>query len=372
MNIPLVDLTAQYRAIEDDITASINEVLRSGQFILGPNVAALEHEVAAYLGVKHAIGVGSGTDALILSLRALGIGPGDEVIVPSYTFFATAEAAMLLGARPLFVDVDPDTYCLNVAQLERQITKRTRAILPVHLYGHPADMQPLLNVAGAHGLHVIEDNAQALGAEYHDRKTGALGDVGCLSFFPSKNLGAYGDGGMIVTDNEQIAEQVRMLRTHGWRDKYSPEFTGYNSRLDELQAAILRVKLPHLDSWNDRRRELARRYSDRLSRLGLQTPVEAPGARHIYHLYILRVQERQRVQAALREAGVASAVYYPVPLHLLEPCRSSDAVTPALPVSEAASNETLAIPLYPELTDEQVEYVLETVENVLSPSSIGA
>ena len=366
MSIPLIDLVAQYRTIQPGIDKAIHQVLESGRFILGPNVAALEQEVAAYLGVEHGVGVASGTDALVLALRALGVGPGDEVIVPTYTFFATAEAVMLVGATPVLVDIEPDTYCLGVQQVAERITARTKAFIPVHLYGHPADMIPLLELAQAHGLRVIEDNAQAFGAEYGGRKTGSLGDAGCLSFFPSKNLGAYGDGGMMVTNDGEVAERVRMLRTHGWRRKYYPEMLGYNSRLDELQAAILRVKLRHLDGWNERRRNLARQYAERLSGLGVGLPHEAPQAKHAYHLYVVRVKDRDRVQQCLNEAGIASAVYYPQPLHLTEPCRPLGYHEGDFPVAELASRETLAIPLYPEMPKEQLHSVVAALERAMA------
>ena len=370
MRIPLIDLVAQYRAIQPEIDKAIRQVLVSGRFILGPNVEALEQEVAAYLGVKHAVGMASGTDALVLGLRALGIGPGDEVIVPTYTFFATAEAVMLLGATPVFVDIEPDTYCLDVQQVAERITARTKAVIPVHLYGHPADMTPLLELAQAYGLKVIEDNAQAFGAEYGGHKTGSLGDVGCLSFFPSKNLGAYGDGGMVTTNDGEVAERVRMLRTHGWRKKYYPEVTGYNSRLDELQAAILRVKLRHLDGWNERRRDLASRYTERLSGLGLGVPCEVPQARHVYHLYIIRVKGRDRVQQYLKEAGIASGVYYPQPLHLMKTCRPLGFKEGDFPVAEQASRETLAIPLYPEMSEEQLQEVVAALEHAMATPEV--
>jgi dTDP-4-amino-4,6-dideoxygalactose transaminase len=367
--IPLLDLVAQYRTIQPEIDAAIRQVLDGGHFILGPNVAGLESEVARYLGVKHGVGVASGTDALILALRALNVGPGDEVIVPAYTFFATAEAVLLVGAKPVFVDVRPDTYCIDVAQVAPRITNRTKAIIPVHLYGHPADMTPLMDLARSRGLKVIEDNAQAFGADYQGTKTAAFGDVGCISFFPSKNLGGFGDGGMVVTNDPAIAERVKMLRTHGWKKKYFPEEVGYNSRLDELQAAILRVKLKYIDQWNDHRRQLAARFTARLRELGLGVPHEAPGCRHVYHLYIVRFQNRPNVEMALKEAGVSSAVYYPRPLHLLPPCVAAAggaAATPSLPVSEKASLETLSLPLYPEMTEQQIEGVLSGVERVMT------
>lgn len=366
MKIPLIDLVVHYRAIRTEIDEAIHQVLESGQFILGPHVAALEQEVATYLGVRHAIGVASGTDALVLALRALGIGPGHEVIVPVYTFFATAEAVMLVGATPVFVDIDADTYCLDVKQVAGRITNRTKAVIPVHLYGHPADMSPLLELAQAHKLKVIEDNAQAFGAEYHGRKTGSLGDVGCISFFPSKNLGGYGDGGMVVTNDDEITERVRMLRSHGWHKKYYPEMTGYNSRLDGIQAAILRVKLQHLDEWNERRRALADQYMELLADLKIDLPYEAPYAKHVYHLFIIRIKERDRVQQYLNEEGIASAVYYPQSLHLAKPCRTLRFQEEGFPLAEQASQETLAIPLYPEISREQLRRVATVLQHAMA------
>lgn len=374
MKIPLIDLAAQHRAIQPEIEAAIRDVIEQGQYILGPNVKALESEIAAYLGVEFGVGVASGTDALVLALRALDIGQGDEVIVPAYTFFATAEAVLLVGATPVFVDVEPRTYGINVEQVARAVSPRTKAVIAVHLYGHPADMNPLLELARAKGFKVIEDNAQAFGADYEGGKTGAMGDIGCLSFFPSKNLGALGDGGMVVTNDAEIAGKVRMLRTHGWRKKYHPEMVGYNSRLDEMQAAILRVKLPHLDGWNRGRREVALRYNQMLEGAAVQTPIEAPNAHHVYHLYVLEVENRQHVEAGLKERGVPSSVYYPVPLHLTQPCLRFGHHVGDFPVSEAASEHTLAIPFFPEISDEQMERVVAVLEEVVGREvvSIGA
>jgi dTDP-4-amino-4,6-dideoxygalactose transaminase len=369
MNIPLLDLIAQYRAIQPEIEEAMRQVLESGQFILGTNVAALEQEVAAYLGSNYAVGVGSGTDALVLALRAMDIGLGDEVIVPTYTFFSTAEAVMLLGATPIFVDIDPRTYCLNVHQAAERITAKTKAVIPVHLYGHSADLAPLLDLAGAHGFKVVEDNAQAFGAEYKGRKTGSLGDAGCLSFFPSKNLGAYGDGGMVVTNDIALAERVQMLRTHGWRTKYYPEQIGYNSRLDELQAAFLRVKLRHVDAWNERRRELAHWLKERLMAFGIDVPYEAPQAKHAYHLYIVRMKDRVAAQRYLNEQGIGSAVYYPLALHLTEPCRVYGYAEGDFPIAERATKETLALPLYPEMNEEQADRVVTAVRKIVECES---
>jgi dTDP-4-amino-4,6-dideoxygalactose transaminase len=357
MTIPLADLVAQYRTIQADVDAAIRSVLESGHFILGPNTKALEREIAAYLGVGSAVGVASGTDALILALRALGIGPGDEVIVPDFTFLATASAVLHAGASPVLVDVNPDTYSLDLSAVAAHITNRTRAVIPVHLFGQPVDMGPLMDLAAAHHLSVIEDNAQALGASYRGRRTGAIGHVGCLSFFPSKNLGGYGDGGMVVTNDADVAERVRMLRTHGWREKYDPEVLGYNSRLDEMQAAVLRVKLRHLDAWNAERRRRAGLYAEAFAGTSIQTPVERTDATHVHHLYVVGVSQRAVMERALKERGIATAIYYPRPLHATKLFRTL-AAGRAFPVSDALSEDLLAIPLYPEMSDEQQETVV--------------
>ncbi len=360
-----MDMSAQYQTIRAEIDQAMQQALEGGQLILGPNVSAIEREIAHYLGVSHAVGVASGTDALALALRALGIEQGDEIILPTYTFFATVEAVMQVGATPVFVDSQPDTYCLNVDQVEERLTERTKAVIPVHLYGCPAEMDHLRELTQSEGIKVIEDNAQAMGADYHGMKTGSIGDVGCLSFFPSKNLGAYGDGGMVVTNNEEVAQQVRMLRTHGWRKKYFPEMVGYNSRLDEVQAAVLRVKLQYLDKWNARRRQLAHEFTDRLWKLGIGVPCEPPQSTHVYHLYIVAVDQREKVQAALKEAGIASGIYYPQPLHFADPCRTFGYHKGSFPVAEEACRKTLAIPLFPEMSQAQVDEVLTVLERII-------
>ena len=365
MKTPLLDLVAQYHSIKEEMDVAVLGVLESGRFILGPNVSALEQEVAAYLGVKHAIGVASGTDALLIALRAAGVEPGDEVIVPTFSFFATVGTVLTLGARPVFVDIHPETYLMNVAAIEAVITPKTKAMIPVHLYGQPADMDEMMAIAQKHGLKVIEDNAQAFGAEYRGVKTAAIGDIGCLSFFPSKNLGGYGDGGMVTTNDDGIAEMVRMLRMHGWKKKYFPEMLGYNSRLDEMQAAVLRVKLKHLDAWNARRAEVAHEYSRHLGELGLCVPVEASNRTHVYHLYMVAFDGRDAVQKRLKDAGIASEVYYPQPLHLTAPCRALGTSEGQFPVSEKCSRTLLALPVYPELTGAQMEEVLATVEGIV-------
>jgi dTDP-4-amino-4,6-dideoxygalactose transaminase len=366
MKIPLLDLVAQYHSIKEEMDKAVLGVLESGSFILGPNVAALEQEVAAYLGVKHAIGVASGTDALVIALRATGLEPGDEVIVPAFSFFATAGTVMTVGAHPVFVDIDPDTYLIDTSAIEAVVTSRTKAIIPVHLYGQPANMDEIMNIAERHGLRVIEDNAQAIGAVYKGKKTATIGDIGCLSFFPSKNLGAYGDGGMVTTNDDRIAEKVRMLRMHGWKKKYFPEMLGYNSRLDEMQAAVLRVKLKYLDGWNARRMEIAREYSRYLGELGLRVPIEAPDRTHVYHLYMVPFEEREVVQQKLKDAGIASAVYYPQPLHLAEPSRKFGTGEGQCPVSEQCSKSLLALPVYPDMTTIQIEEVLAAVERIVT------
>lgn len=364
--ISLVDLTAQYHSIKKEIDMAVLATLESGHFILGPQVVKFEESVASYLGVKHAIGLASGTDALVIALRALNIGEGDEVIIPAYTFFATAGTVISVGAKPVIVDVDPQSYQIDVSKIETAITSKTKALIPVHLYGHPSEMNPILEIANKHGLIVIEDNAQGYGAEYLGKKTGSLGDIGCLSFFPTKNLGAYGDGGMVVTNDDALAEQMRMLRAHGWKKKYYSEMVGYNSRLDALQAAILQAKFPHLDEWNNKRRELSKRYNEYLAPLGVVTPVEREWAKHVYHLYIIRSEKRDELQAFLKQKGIASEVYYPLPPHLSVPCRKFGYKEGDFPHAEKAAKETLALPLYPELTLEQQDEVIAAVKEFLS------
>lgn len=360
--IPLVDLTAQYHSIKNEIDAAVLSTLESGHFILGPQVVKFEESVASYLGVNHAIGLASGTDALVIALRALDISDGDEVIIPAYTFFATAGTVMSVGAKPVIVDIDPQSYQIDVSKIEAALTPKTKAIIPVHLYGHPAEMNPILEIAHKYNLKVIEDNAQGYGAEYLGKKTGSMGEVGCLSFFPTKNLGAYGDGGMVVTNDPTLAERMRMLRTHGWKKKYYSEEVGYNSRLDALQASILQAKLPHLDSWNEKRRELSKRYNEHLAPLGVVTPVEREWAKHVYHLYIIRTGKRDELQSFLKQKGIASEVYYPLPPHLSVPCKKFGYKEGDFLHAEKAAKETLALPLYPELTLVQQDKVISAVK----------
>lgn len=366
--VPVLDLGAQYRTIDQDINAAIKRVLESQHFILGPEVKALEQEVAAYCGRKFGVGVASGTDALTIALCAYGVGPGDEVIVPSFTFIATADCVSLLGATPVFVDIEPNTFCIDPEKVARKITPRTKAIIPVHLYGQSADMDPILELARAHKLLVIEDTAQAIGATYKGRKTASIGDVGCLSFFPSKNLGGYGDGGMVVTDSEEMAKQLRSLRAHGTTKKYFSVRQGWNSRLDELQAAILRVKLAHLDTWSAGRREKAAHYDRLLQDVpAIKTPKTEAGREHVFHQYTVRVPRREAVSKFLNDRGIGNTVYYPVPIHLQPIYKSLGYQQGDLPETECACNEVLSLPIYPELTDNQVESVAAALaEAVLS------
>ncbi|HKO05741.1 MAG TPA: DegT/DnrJ/EryC1/StrS family aminotransferase [Candidatus Acidoferrales bacterium] len=357
--IPLLDLVAQFESIQQEIQAAIEAVLRSGHFILGPQVQAFEQEIAKFCGTRHAVGVASGTDALLLSLRAAGVGPGDEVLVPAFSYIATADAVSLLGATPVFCEVLPDTFNLDPAQLEGRITPRTKAVVPVHLFGQTAEMERILSIARAAQLAVIEDAAQAIGASRGGRPAGSLGDFGCLSFYPTKNLGACGDAGMVLTSSAEDAARLRSLRGHGTvAHKYISEEQGWNSRLDELQAAILRVKLRHLAEWTAARQSHAARYEDLLRAVpGITLPRVAPGSTHVYHQYTIRVPEREHVQKHLAGLGIATAVYYPVPLHL-QPMYAHLGQQPgSLPRAERASLEVLSLPIYPELATEQIERI---------------
>jgi len=359
--ISVVNLGKQYERLQNEIDQAISRVIKSGQFILGEEVLKFEEELARYMGAKHVIGVSNGTDALVLSLRALGISTGDEVITSAFSFFASAEAIASLGARPVLVDIDLDSYNIVVAKVEEKITKKTKAILPVHLYGNPADMKPLLKVAGKHKLKVIEDTAQALGAEVGGRKVGTFGNVGITSFFPTKNLGCFGDGGAVFTDDDQIAEEIRLLRVHGAKKKYWHERIGYNHRLDALQAGILRVKLPYLNGWNERRREIAKRYSDCLKGI-VAVPTIQEGKRHIFHQYTIRTPRRDALQGFLRERGIETLVHYSTPLHLQPVLAHLSYKEGVFPESEKAGREVLSLPIYPELEEEEVEYVCDTIQ----------
>jgi dTDP-4-amino-4,6-dideoxygalactose transaminase len=364
--IPILDLVEQYDAISGEIEAAVSGVFRSGAFINGPNVTAFETAFASYLGSPWAVGLNSGTDALHLALRALDIGPGDEVITTPFTFVATTEAIGIVGATPVFVDIDPQTFNIDPEAFAAAITPRTKAVLPVHLYGGAAAIDRIVEIARPRGIAVIEDCAQCSGAELNGRKLGTFGDIGCFSFFPSKNLGAYGDGGMLVTDRAEIAERVRALRAHGGRVKYHHEELGVNSRLDEVQAAILRVKLPRLDGWNAARRRVAQRYVETLASLDVVCPIEPTGSTHVYHQFTIRVRERDAVKQALAEAGVQTMVYYPVPLHLQEVHANLGYREGAFPESERAAREALSLPMFPELSASDQETVVLRLGEVIS------
>jgi len=392
MNIPLIDLKAQYNSLAEELNKVTLDVLSSANYIMGENVVEFEKEFAKYIGVKHAISVGNGTDALVLSLKAMKIGPGDEVITTPFTFFATAEAISAVGATPVFVDVDKETFNINPNLIEEKITERTKAIMPVHIFGQAADMDPINEIAKKHNLLVIEDACQAIGGTYKNRKIGTLGDVACFSFFPTKNLGCAGDGGMVVTDNDEIATILKALRTHGSGEngqkaynllnnieeeiktaegandtvynplKYYNYLIGYNTRLDALQAAILRVKLREIDKWNAKRREIVEIYNKELHNLDLVTPKVLEGNEHVYHMYILQSENREEVLSKLKDKNVATGVYYPVPLHLQKVYKDLGYKEGDMPVSEYLSKRTFAIPVYPELEKEQIDYIIDSLK----------
>jgi dTDP-4-amino-4,6-dideoxygalactose transaminase len=369
--VPLCDLQAQYRQLQPEIEARLESVLASGQVILGPEVAALEEEVAHYCGVAHGIGCSSGSDALLLALQALDLGPGDEVVLPPFTFFATAGAVCRTGARPVFVDIDPETWNIDPHQVEACLTPRTRAILLVHLFGQCADMEPLWRLAERHDLILIEDAAQALGSEYQGKRTGSLGSLGCFSFYPTKNLGAYGDAGMVVTNDPEWAARMVCLRVHGMEPKYHHKYLGWNARLDALQAAILRVKLPHLERWIEARQAVARRYDVLLDeyRLGdvLAPPLVHPQRRHTFNQYVVSVANGQRdgLVRHLKSEGIGCEIYYPVPLHLQESLSFLGYREGDFPVSERASRAVIALPMFPELTIDQQRRVIQSCAGYL-------
>ena len=378
--VPLLDLKAQYAAIREEVRQAMDRVADSQYFILGPEVEALEKEIADYSQCEFGIGVSSGTDALLVALMAIGIEAGDEVITTPYTFFATAGAISRLGARPVFVDIDPLTYNIDPAKLENVITDRSRAIIPVHLYGQTADKDPIMEVARRHKLHVIEDAAQAIGAEYDGRRAGALGDLACFSFFLSKNLGAFGDGGMVTTNNPELAKQVKLLRNHGYSPKYYNKVVGGNFRLDALQAAVLRVKLPYLDGWTEKRQMNAATYRRLFTEAelsidqrrgeggvelaeisGVVLPFEAPNVRHIYNQFVIRSGQRDQLLAHLKERKIGTEIYYPVPMHVQECFAGLGYENGDFPASERAASETLALPIYPELTESMMGTVVDAV-----------
>jgi len=363
--IPLVDLKAGYELIEEQIRLAWDEALRGMRLFLGPNVQAFEKEFAAYCGVQHAIGVSDGTNALLLALRACEVQPGDEVITVGFTFIATTEAILLSGAKPVFVDIDPQTYTMDPNLIESQITSNTRVILPVHLYGQCADMDPIMEIAKNYNLLVIEDACQAHGAEYKGRKAGSIGHAAAFSFYFTKNLGAYGEGGMVTTNNDHIAKRVRMLRDHGSEKRYYHDLVGWNARLDELQAAALRIKLDYLNRWNQDRRNIALSYARRLESTGLTLPQEAQFNQHVYHLYVIRSPFREGLRNYLTEQGIGTGIHYPIPTHRQKAILDLGIIPTSLPHTESISEEILSLPMYPQLTEQQIEYVCSAIKNYI-------
>lgn len=392
MNIPLIDLKAQYKSVSEDLDRVTKEVLSSANYIMGKNVTEFEKEFAEYIGVKHAISVGNGTDALVIALKSLGIGSGDEVITSTFTYFASAESISAVGATPVFVDVEKETFNIDPAKIEEKITKKTKAIIPVHIFGQSARMDEINKIAKKHNLKVVEDAAQAVGSKYKGKMIGTLGDAACFSFFPTKNLSCAGDGGMIVTNDDNIAIVARALRTHGSGEngqkafnflnnieeeietskdgddtvynplKYYNYLIGFNSRLDAIQAAILRVKLPHLDKWNEGRRKIAKIYDEKLKNSNVVTPVVDKENDPIYHQYVLQCEDRETMLTKLKEKGVATGVYYPVPLHLQKVYKDLGYKEGDMPVAEYLSHRTFAIPVYPELTEAEIDYIIESIK----------
>lgn len=366
--VPLLDLARQNGPLEEEIRAALDRVCSSGQFILGPDVSALEEAIADYCGTRYAVGCASGSDALLLALLAYGIGQGDEVIVPSFTFFATASAVFLAGAKPVFVDIEPKTFGLDPEGVRAAITSKTKAIIPVHLYGQCCEMGPILQLAEEHGLKVVEDAAQSIGAEYHGKRAGSIGDVGCLSFYPTKNLGCFGDGGMLVTSDEETADRLNLLRVHGMRPRYHHRVVGINSRLASMQAAVLRCKLPHLDSWTDARAKHAERYTGLFAEFGLTEKVQLPqtawGRRHVWNQYVIRISgsgRRDALRAFLHERGIGTEVYYPIPLHQQDCFAQLPDATRLLPETMKAAEQVLALPVFPELTGDEQRQVVEGI-----------
>ena len=371
MKVPFLDLKAHHAPLIDKFDRAIREVIENSAFAGGPFVETFEEEFAAYCGSSFAIGVGNGTDALWLTLLALGIGEGDEVITVPNTFIATAEAITYCKAQPVFVDVDENTFTMDPTQLKKTLTARTKAIIPVHLFGQPADMDPILEFARAHGLFVIEDAAQAHGAEYKGRKAGTLGDAACFSFYPGKNLGAFGEAGAVLTNDAELRKKIQVLRDHGQARKYYHTMVGWNCRMDGIQAAVLSIKLRHLEGANLLRREHASQYNKALAGVDeVATPIEANYAQHVYHVYAIRVQERDEVRRRLEEKGIGSAVHYPIPIHLQEACRNFGYTAGAFPVAENLAEEFLSLPMFPELTEEQIEYVARCVSETVGVGAL--
>lgn len=363
MNIPMLDLKAEYALLRDEIEPAVLDALAACQYINGPNVKAFEAEAAHYAGVKHAVACASGTDALLIALRAIGVGPGDEVITTPFTFVASASTIVMCGATPVFVDIDPRSFNLDLNRVEAAITPRTKAIVPVHLFGQPVHLAPLMALCERHGLKLIEDAAQSFGASYGGRKSGAYGDIGCTSFYPSKNLSAFGDGGLMITDNDLLAAELRVLASHGSRERYHHHVLGYNSRLDEIQAVILRIKLRHLDRFNQRRATIADFYNQLLDGL-VEIPFADGYGHHVYHQYTILSERRDAIQKVLGDAGIACAVYYPVPLHQQEMFAATHGDL-SLPVAESVARHCLSLPISPMLTDEQIRRIVGVIRQAL-------
>lgn len=363
MTIPMVDLKAQYESLKNEFELALREILESGHFILGANVSSFEEEIAAFVGVRYAVGVASGTDALYLSMKALGISRGDEVITTPFSFIAAAEAIAYNGAVPVFADIDRETLNIDPSGIEEKITSRTKAILPVHIFGQPAEMDEILSIAGKHRLKVIEDCAQAFGAKYQGNMVGSFGETGCFSFYPSKNLGAYGDGGIITTGDPEIYRMLKLLRNHGSEGGYQHKFIGFNSRLDEIQAAILRIKLKHIDGYGNERRKIAKLYSSLICGV-VQCPADTHDSFHVYNQYTIRTPRREEAQKALTEKAISSVIYYPVPIHLQEAFGYLGYKKGDFPQCEAASEEVLSLPIYPELGPEKVRFISDAILSV--------
>lgn len=358
----MVDVAGQYQKMKAEVDRALQNVLDSGNFILGKEVGEFECRMAGYLGIRYAVGCASGTDALQIAMMAYNIGPGDEVVTTPFTFVATTETIVLLGAKPVYVDIDAKTYIIDPAQIEAAITPRTKAIIPVHLYGHPADMDPILEIGRRRNIRVIEDAAQAIGASYKGKKVGCLGDAGCISFFPSKNLGAFGDAGMVATNDAEIGKRMKMISVHGSRTRYYHDILGVNSRLDTLQAAVLSVKLKYLDQWNSTRRRLAARYNELLKGAPVTVPYVSPTVEHTFHQYTIRAPERDRLAQYLMEKEIPYAIYYPVPLHLQKAFAMAAYSTGDFPVAEQAAKEVLSLPMHPDLTEEELVCVTDAIK----------
>ena len=361
MHVPFLNLASQFATLKNELLPAVEQVLAGGHYVLGPNVTEFEKELSSYVGARHGVGVNSGSDALTLALRALDIGPGDEVITTPFTYIAPAEAIHQTGARIVFADIDPDTFNIDPAEVARKITPRTKAIIPVHLFGQAADLDALRALSESHGIRIVEDCAQAIGTRYNGQPVGSIGTVACFSFYPTKNLGADGDGGMLTTNDEGLARKLRMLRVHGIERRYYHDLHGYNSRLDELQAAILRVKLKHLDTWDKRRTAIAERYDKGLAGLPVLPPTRASKSTHVFHVYAIRTKQRDALEKHLGDAGVPTIIYYPLPLHLQRVYADLGHREGAFPKAEELARRILPLPIYPELTNEQVDYVVNTI-----------